>query len=381
MRIITSDNYVIESGFFEVQSQSQIRRDSDTGTAEFYLLRSRAGHADVQTNDVLGAVVFNGVYSSTDQQFGIINTYFTGVGGAMTFKVATDAASNLVEGMIIDGEAYVINAFFDIFYDAGFHIRRFPASDSYLGWFTNQVYGETIAVGDVLYVDSDGKAYKADATDNTKSPALFLAIDAGVLDDNPRVLQIGLMDFTTLSPSWTPGGLVYLAVGGGFTQTPPSSAGNVVQIVGIAKTSKVLYFCPQTVMVEVGDTYPSGVEMKLATVIGIDAKTVAITDLYTAPVGTTVIIEKFVIRPTAFTFGSKTTDATLSIGRDSPNYDEMVGSNSIPAFIQSDQFAALTTDDGLESMLTAGQTVKMNITAGSDATVETWAVDIFGYFV
>jgi hypothetical protein len=50
--------------------------------------------------------------------------------------------------------------------------------------------GETVAVKDALYQDTDSKFYKALA-DGTKQPARGLAVDAGILDDEIRLQRIG----------------------------------------------------------------------------------------------------------------------------------------------------------------------------------------------
>jgi hypothetical protein len=119
---------------------------------------------------------------------------------------------------------------------------------------------------------------------------------------------------------------------------------------------------------------------KLATVTGIDAKTVAETTLYTVPAGKSLIISRVVIRCTAFTVGSKSVQAVASVGGNSATYDDYL--NSVTYTIAAVNTAV--TDNVLDSAVpvyAAGSVIKLAIETGSDATTETWAVDLFGYLV
>ena len=119
---------------------------------------------------------------------------------------------------------------------------------------------------------------------------------------------------------------------------------------------------------------------KVATVSNIDAKAVAVTSLYTVPVGKTFIPVFVVIRVTAFTVGAKGVQAVASFGGNSATYDDFL--NTITYTV-----AAVNTfiRDGVEdsALVTqaAGDVFSLSIETGSDATTETWAVDIFGYLV
>ena len=119
---------------------------------------------------------------------------------------------------------------------------------------------------------------------------------------------------------------------------------------------------------------------KVATVTGIDAKTVAVTTLYTVPAGKTFIPVFVVIRCTAFTVGSKSVQAIASFGGNSATYDDFLNT-------QTYTIAAISTfiKDGVEDAALAVQAAadefKISVETGSDAGVETWAVDLFGYLV
>ena len=99
--------------------------------------------------------------------------------------------------------------------------------------------GATVAIDVPVYVGSaDGFAYEADATDGTKMPALGFTVsgaaDAGyvchVVIQGP-IHYYGGFDLD-------PGQPVYVAVGGGITQTAPSTAGQVKQRLGWASADE-----------------------------------------------------------------------------------------------------------------------------------------------
>ena len=120
---------------------------------------------------------------------------------------------------------------------------------------------------------------------------------------------------------------------------------------------------------------------KLATVTAIDSKAVAITTLYTVPTGKTLIVDHIVIRCTAFTVGSKGVQAVASFGGNSATWDDFL--NSVTYTVAAvnthitDEHAWVTAAPDYA----AAATFKISIETGSDATTETWAVDIFGYLI
>lgn len=119
----------------------------------------------------------------------------------------------------------------------------------------------------------------------------------------------------------------------------------------------------------------------LAQVAGIDAKTVAITTLYTVPTGKSLVVDHIVIRVTAFTVGTKNVQAVASFGGNSATWDDYLNSvtytvAAVNTFIKD--HAALVT---AFPVYAAAATFKISIETGSNATTETWAVDVFGYLV
>lgn len=119
---------------------------------------------------------------------------------------------------------------------------------------------------------------------------------------------------------------------------------------------------------------------KLATVAGIDAKTVAQTTLFTVPAGKSLVVNHVVIRCTAFTVGSKAVQAVASFGGNSATYDDYL--NSVTYTIAAADVAiADSVLDAAVPVYAAGALFKLAIETGSDATTETWAVDVFGYLI
>ena len=119
---------------------------------------------------------------------------------------------------------------------------------------------------------------------------------------------------------------------------------------------------------------------KVATITGIDAKTVAVTSLYTVPTGKTFIPDHIVIRVTAFTVGAKGVQAVASFGGNSATYDDFL--NTITYTIAAvNVFIRDSVEDSAVVTQAAGDVFSISIETGSDATIETWAVDVFGYLL
>lgn len=141
---------------------------------------------------------------------------------------------------------------------------------------------------------------------------------------------------------------------------------------------------------EIGSMDTTNVKNLIATVDNINAKTVATTILYTVPAGKTLVLTQVNIRTTAFTSGGKTVDAIGHIGSNSATYDNYYNATNLFA----EKFTAVnqvffidpsgeqTTTGGVGvAVFQAADVIKLNITTGSNATTETWTVEVFGYFI
>lgn len=124
-----------------------------------------------------------------------------------------------------------------------------PAKDNFLDPYslsTNSVCGTVAQIthsttfGVPLYT-SGGVFYAANA--NTISTAKVIALGAG----ENKVLLDG---FAKGPWAFTAGGYLFLAVGGGITQTKPTGTDQCVVILGIALTANIIRFKPELVIVE-----------------------------------------------------------------------------------------------------------------------------------
>ena len=102
--------------------------------------------------------------------------------------------------------------------------------------------GGGVGFGVPAYVSSSCGLSEADA--NTLSTAKVIAMGLGD--------SLYLMDGFIRNGSWsfTAGVYVFLAVGGGVTQTRPTLSGQCITVLGIALTGDILRFQPELVVVE-----------------------------------------------------------------------------------------------------------------------------------
>jgi hypothetical protein len=97
---------------------------------------------------------------------------------------------------------------------------------------------------DAVCLNSSSEWIKADANGSGTYPALGLAVETRTTGQSTEVLTRGI----ARNDAWslTPQGLVFLdTTAGGITQTPPSSSGDKVQVIGVALTADVLYVNPE----------------------------------------------------------------------------------------------------------------------------------------
>jgi hypothetical protein len=107
--------------------------------------------------------------------------------------------------------------------------------------------GESLAMGDPVYIKSDGKVWKADADTAGTFPAIGLAITTAAANATVTVLLLGIARHDAWA--WTVGGIVYLSTSSGLTQTQPSATDNAIQIIGIADAATRIYVNPQLVWI------------------------------------------------------------------------------------------------------------------------------------
>jgi hypothetical protein len=103
--------------------------------------------------------------------------------------------------------------------------------------------------------------------------------------------------------------------------------------------------------------------------------------LFVVPAGKTFIPTMVVIRVTSFTDGGKGVHVVASFGGNAATYDDYL--NSVTYNVTAvDYFQVDRIADATEVPIQAtGDSFRIAIEVGSDATTEVWAVDLFGYLV
>jgi len=107
----------------------------------------------------------------------------------------------------------------------------------------NQILGETVAIDDFIYLSTDGKWYKTDASLPSKSTTeVRIALEAGVLNDTISTLVYGYHTFTTTV--FSAGAKYYLSDSTAGTVSSSTPVPNVVRYMGTAYSTTVFLFNP-----------------------------------------------------------------------------------------------------------------------------------------
>jgi hypothetical protein len=107
------------------------------------------------------------------------------------------------------------------------------------------IAANSIGVGAPLFMQSNGQLATSDATDDTTTPCVALAMDTGT--GSKRILVHGVMRVDAWNWTTGPGtsGLIYAnSSPGTLTQTPPTGTDQVIQPVGWALSDDSMYFSP-----------------------------------------------------------------------------------------------------------------------------------------
>lgn len=179
-------------------------------------------------------------------QGNIINTTFSGIMVYGNFnQILGNTVFNAEDGINIESGATGT-----ILSGNTFTLCSAQISDSGTYTITNPVglqtvtVGASVTAGQVLYVQSNGEYYPADAVSSTAMNAVAVATQSISLGGQCVILSGGL--FTNPSWSWTVGGSLYVSSStpGGLTQTQPSGSGNIIEYVGYAVSATEVYFNP-----------------------------------------------------------------------------------------------------------------------------------------
>jgi hypothetical protein len=108
-------------------------------------------------------------------------------------------------------------------------------------------FGETVAVGNVVYLDGTANEWLlADADAAGEKPAWGIVVEASGSDGTKgKVMLLGMI--TVDGASYTEGGLVYLsATAGSFTQSAPGTPND--QILGVALSTTKIWINPHSIL-------------------------------------------------------------------------------------------------------------------------------------
>jgi hypothetical protein len=130
---------------------------------------------------------------------------------------------------------------------AGFLTMTAPlgTNQTFNGAYVVLTCGEALALGDVAYFKSDGKAWKANAGTVTTMPGFGLTVVAGTAAGVGTFLLHGFYR-DDARYNWTIGGYLYMSATAGYlSQTQPVTTDGVVQVMGLAiPDADTVYFNP-----------------------------------------------------------------------------------------------------------------------------------------
>ena len=126
------------------------------------------------------------------------------------------------------------------------------------------IVGEAVAKGDLVYLSGDGKYYKANASSTiTSSTEVRMALETAVADQQIEMLTYGYFEYTAPTVL-IPGVKYYVSQDPGkVTSQVYGSSGNVVRYVGTALNSTTLLFNPDQTYIHDNGRKVNEVELNL----------------------------------------------------------------------------------------------------------------------
>lgn len=119
----------------------------------------------------------------------------------------------------------------------------------------------------------------------------------------------------------------------------------------------------------------------ISTTESIDVTSAGVIELFKVPTNKAFVPLFIIIRVVEFVIGSKSTQVIASLGGNSPTFDNYL--NSITYTVASnDTFLYDRVNDSIESNIqSASDSFSIIIETASDASTESWNIDLFGYLV
>jgi len=219
-----------------------IPTNSGAGTFD-YSAASRPLTYDAQVNDIAGLTPADSAFIVGDGTNFVTETEGTARTSLGLGSMATQNATAIsVTGGTMSGISPILNP-------------ALAVDHTVSGLTAPFVAGVAVAIGDACYLDSNGKMQLGDADALATASAVFIVADATIAQDTSgSFILIGFIRDD--SWNWTTiGGWVYLSTNGTtgntLTQTAPSDAGDIVQVIGIAISADVIYILPNLIQIEV----------------------------------------------------------------------------------------------------------------------------------
>ena len=130
---------------------------------------------------------------------------------------------------------------------ASFTLTPSPSTDhTASGLIASMTCGETITLGNLCYIKSDGLMWKTDADAAATMPGVAIALGTQSAGSATNFLFYGF--FRDDSYAWTVGSLLYASgTAGAITATAPSGTTDIIQAVAIATHADRIFFNPSLV--------------------------------------------------------------------------------------------------------------------------------------
>lgn len=169
----------------------------------------------------------------------------TSIGAANPFIRLADVT--VASGAVSILTANILDQRFDAKFNQtvkALNVEAIPAADlDYSGITQVLQAGEALAFGNIVYLKSDGKVWKADADAESTAPAMAMAL--GTISANAYGLFLLIGTARNDAWNWTVGGKLYMdTTAGAITQSQPSATDDVIQVIGIATHADRIFFNP-----------------------------------------------------------------------------------------------------------------------------------------
>ncbi len=113
--------------------------------------------------------------------------------------------------------------------------------------------GENLLLGNTVYINTDGKVYKAKADGIATMPGIGITLGAAGAGDQVSVLQAGQPATVIRDGNFFANDIIVVSPinAGSLTKVPPTAVGQFVQIMGIAKDTSSLVLQIDHTVIEV----------------------------------------------------------------------------------------------------------------------------------